>query len=150
MEPKLPPPDPRQILGRDTGLIISKRFHRFWLYKDGKLLKTGPIGTGRRDKGKETPEGLFTIFRQEGAGYSSRLYPSDDPKHPNMPFASFFEGSGIAFHGSDYFNVRFPVGQKPVISLLLDNSHGCVNALKSDARLVHDTLKKGDRVAVLP
>ncbi len=150
--PELPIPDPVEILKRDTGLIISKRFHRFWLFKDGKLLDKGVVGTARYDKGYDTPEGVFEIYRKEGEDYSSREFPSYDPNVPNMAFATFFNKRGIAFHSSLNFR-EFALGNNPedkTLYLKLDNSHGCVNATKGAAELANTTLTFGDRVAVLP
>ncbi len=150
MLPKLPTPNPKEVLGAETGLIISKRFHRFWLFKYGKLLQEGPVGTARYDKGQDTPEGLFTIIRREGASYSSGEFPARDPNEPNMPYASFFHRRGLAFHGSLNFAMKHRANGKDVEYLRLDNSHGCANARRADAELVNRELKIGDRVAVLP
>ncbi len=152
MRQSIPVPDPEQILGADTGLIISKRFHRFWLFKDGKLLRTGPVGTAMTSAGLSTPEGKFNITRQEGEDYSSREFPASDPEKPNMAWASFFESRrGIAFHGSPNFRTfTNPDTKVQKTYLYLDSSHGCVNALKSDADLVQQTLGIGSTVVVLP
>ncbi len=100
--------------------------------------------------GRDTPEGKFDITRQEGENYSSGEFPSSDPNLPNMPWSSFFEAPrGIAIHGSLNFITRKRDG-KDVDFLRLDNSHGCVNVLKDDARLVWETLTIGNKVVVLP
>lgn len=150
MNLSIPDPNPVEVLGTDSGLIMSKRFHRFWLYKDGILLGTGPVGFGRVSKDYDTPEGLMTIYRKEGANYSSGEFPARDPSEPNMAFATFFNTRGIAFHGSLNFR-EFGNEETGVEEYLrVDNSHGCANARRDDAELVHQTLAIGDKVAVLP
>ncbi len=141
----VPDPDPLQVLGENTGLIISKRFHRFWLYKDGKLILEGPVGTADYTQGYDTPEGLYAVYRKEGENYSSREFPSYDPNVPNMAYATFFNNRGIAIHGS--LNIINRAGME---FLRIDSSHGCVNARKSDARIVQETLNYEDKVAILP
>lgn len=152
MRQSIPTPDPMQVLGTDTGLVVSKRFHRFWLFENGELLKTGPVGTAMVSEGLDTPEGGFDITRQEGEGYSSREFPASDPDNPNMEFSSFFEAKrGIAFHAStNYRTFTNPDTNVQSTYLYLDSSHGCVNALKPDADLVRQTLSIGDTVVVLP
>ncbi len=141
----VPEPDPLQVLGDDTGLIISKRFHRFWLYKDGVLILEGPVGTADYTQGYDTPEGLYAVYRKEDETYSSREFPSYDPNIPNMAYATFFNNRGIAFHGS--LNI---INRAGIEFLRIDSSHGCVNARKSDAHIVHETLNYEDKVAILP
>jgi hypothetical protein len=147
---EVPVPHPVEILGSDTGLIMSKRFQRFWLFKDGKLLAVGPVGFGRSSTGYDTPEGLMTIYRQEGEGYSSGEFPAADPSEPNMAFATFFNKRGIAFHGSLNFRIFGNDETGKMEYLRINNSHGCANGRKSDAELVRNTLTIGDKVAVLP
>ncbi|MBL4644703.1 MAG: L,D-transpeptidase family protein [Candidatus Pacebacteria bacterium] len=143
MSQEVPAPDGVKLLGGDRGLVISKSFHRFWLFDKGLVLKTGPTGTARTQDGYDTNVGEFTVTRKEDQNYMSGQYPDTDGE-PNMPWAVFFN-RGIAFHGSKNFH---EIDGK--LFLHLDNSHGCANATYDDALLSNETLKIGDPVVVLP
>lgn len=151
MQQDIPTPIPFDFLPNGTGLIVSKRFHRFWLFKNGQLVgDSGPVGTARTSEvdpetGEPyfTPEGTFKIERQEGAEYMSRQYP-DQTDEPNMPHSSFFF-RGVATHGSKNFHLV-----DGVLFLHLDSSHGCVNVLTEAAQMINQTLAIGDTVVVLP
>ena len=153
MYEKLPTPDPEKVFGSKTGLIISQRFHRFWLFKDGKLLHHGPLGVANKRKGYKTPAGKFTIIREEGPNYMSKEFPSQGGE-PNMPFAVFFTNKGHAVHGSPQAFKQENVPKEKLIMgkeyMMLDRSHGCVNTKVKDAELINKTLKKGDPIVILP
>ncbi|PCI28742.1 hypothetical protein COB52_03285 [Candidatus Kaiserbacteria bacterium] len=143
MSQEVPIPDGKEILGADRGLILSKSFHRFWLFDNGEVIKTGPMGSARTQDGYDTPPGSFSVTRKEGPEYMSGQYPDTDGE-PNMPWAVFFN-RGIAFHGSKNFHEI-----DGNLFLHLDNSHGCANATRDDAQLSNEILQIGDPVVVLP
>lgn len=152
MSQELPMPNWKEVLGSPRGLIISKKFHRFWLFDKGDLVKTYVVGTAR--PGYDTPEGKFRVAWEKGEDYSSQEFPASDPGEPNMPWAVFLDSKnrdgeyrGIAFHGSPQ---RFDTDEEGKLFLLLDVSHGCINATVEDAKLANETLRKGDPIVILP
>ena len=156
MKEKLPIPDPKKVLGADRGLVISKRFHRFWLFDEGKLVLHGPVGTAYEKRGYKTPVGKFRVLRKEGKNYSSKEYPPNSPLEPNMPWAVFFTKKGHAFHGAPGVFGEFNISPEPEknpkwkLFMRLDVSHGCANALTFQAKKVNKTLKPNDPIVVLP
>lgn len=145
-EKSVPPPDNWHELlgGSDTGIVANLRYHRAYLFKDGRLIGTKVISSGARPT-LATPSGVFHIGRQEGPEY---LNFEGDP----MPYSSFFH-NGAAFHGSTNFkDARGRVARtvRDVATVRLDSSHGCINMLESDAQEVHDTYGPGTPVYVMP
>ena len=76
-----------------------------YVYRGDTLIAATTISTGKFEK--PTPDGIFTI-RSKTPFYRSKKYDN-----AAMPFAQFFDPSGIALHAGY-------VGPTP-------NSHGCVH-----------------------
>jgi hypothetical protein len=94
--------------------------------RSGRVLRALHVSTGA--KGSRTPTGTFEILRKSRSSWS-REYKAW------LPFAAYFV-RGVAFHAS----ARVPV--RPA-------SHGCVRVPTSNARWLYQTVRVGDRVAVL-
>ena len=136
------PKDWKKMLGgKKRGVIINKTYHRFWLFDGGnEPILTGPVSTSRHDEinpetGEpyKTPEGLFHALRIEGPDYESRAYPGSDMGH-----AVIFTSGGHGIHRSG--NYAEKDGEK---LMLLDRSHGCVNAEAEAAALINKIFRKG-------
>jgi hypothetical protein len=62
--------------------------------KDGEVRRVLPASTGR--PGKETPAGVFSIYRKRAGWHTSTLYPAPQP---NMYNSMYFNGP-VALHGA--------------------------------------------------
>lgn len=150
-EGAFPLPNPYKLFGKQgTGAVVIPEFHRVLLFKDGLLVRVAekhiPVGTGRTDEDQtyHTPRGFFKVYRTEGKDYSSRKYPPSEGSGPNMGYASFFDPTGVATHGSTNFKIY---NGREVLKL--DSSHGCVNMRPADAKLLQDVLGLGGIILVL-
>jgi L,D-transpeptidase-like protein len=95
-------------------ITVDKSAQRMTVKRDGQLLYTWPVSTGR--SGYATPSGSYTAFRMEAEHYSEEW--DDAP----MPHSIFFTKIGHAIHGSyDTKNIGRPV------------SHGCVRLSPANA-----------------
>jgi lipoprotein-anchoring transpeptidase ErfK/SrfK len=109
--------------GLTDGACVSLSKRRAWLVRDGRVVLSAPITTGR--PGERTPPGTFHVTWKDADHLSSEFH--DAP----MPWSVFFNG-GIAFHTGS----------------LSRQSAGCVHLSDSAARTFFRTLRVGDTVIV--
>jgi hypothetical protein len=103
-------------------ITVDKSAQRMTVKRDGVLLYTWPVSTGRT--GYSTPSGNFTAFRMEAEHYSKEW--DDAP----MPHSIFFTQIGHAIHGSfDTRNLGTPV------------SHGCVRLSPEHAATLYSLVQ---------
>jgi L,D-transpeptidase catalytic domain len=104
-------------------ITVDKSAQRMTVKRDGALLYTWPVSTGRT--GYSTPSGNFTAFRMEAEHYSKEW--DDAP----MPHSIFFTQIGHAIHGSyDTRNIGTPV------------SHGCVRLSPEHAATLYSLVQQ--------
>jgi lipoprotein-anchoring transpeptidase ErfK/SrfK len=109
--------------GLTDGACVSISRKRAWLVRDGRVVLSAPITTGR--PGERTSPGTFHVTWKDADHRSSEF--DDAP----MPWSVFFDG-GIAFHTGS----------------LSRQSAGCVHLSDSAARTFFRTLHVGDTVIV--
>lgn len=120
-------PVPREIKEKKTILVVFLGRQYFGFYREGKLLRWGPVCSGMR--GRETPTGKFKVL------WKAKKYVSHECNAP-MPFAVCFEAKrGLFLHQ------QAMVGRPA--------SHGCVRLLREDARWLFKKLKKGDKIIIV-
>ena len=104
-------------------LKIDKSTQQMTVIRDGAVLHTWPVSTGRA--GYPTPSGSFKAFRMEKDHYSKEW--DDAP----MPHSIFFTKIGHAIHGTD------SVGR-----LGTPASHGCVRLHPANAAVLYSLVKQ--------
>ncbi len=109
--------------GLTDGACVSLSRERAWLVRDGQVVLSAPVMTGR--PGERTSPGTFHVTWKDADHRSSEF--DDAP----MPWSVFFDG-GIAFHTGS----------------LSRQSAGCVHLSDSAARTFFRTLHVGDTVIV--
>lgn len=98
-------------------VLISQRIQGFGLYENGKLIKWGPVSSGKR--ATPTPNGL------NYANYKSKLKISTVNGDWKMPYYfNFMNLFGVGIH--EYSLPGYPA------------SHACVRAYKEDAQFIYD------------
>jgi lipoprotein-anchoring transpeptidase ErfK/SrfK len=119
-------------IGDSLIAVASTQTHHMNLYKDGALLATWPISTGK--PGDNTPNGTYVTIEKGnpvqmvGPGYSI-----------SVPWSVRFTFSG------DYLHDAFwSVGEQGFTNV----SHGCVNLAPADAQLYYQLAVPGDPVTV--
>lgn len=108
-------------------ILISIPGQIAYVYRDGVLIAASTISTGKR--GKDTPEGDFTIL-QKRVHHRSNIY-SNAP----MPFMQRLTWTGIALHA----------GQLPGYPA----SHGCIRFPREFARRLFEITRLGTAVSVV-
>lgn len=105
---------------------------RSWLLQDGKIVN-GPVAAAIGGPGHETPIGhSLRVYRKEQLHTSSEYRQTNGEGAP-MPWATFFEDGGIAFHEG---RTDTPSG-------------GCVRLAKDNAIAWFNHLQIGDQVQVV-
>ncbi len=119
-------PMPKQIDPVDNKtIVVDMGKLAFGAYdQDGKLEHWGPVSTARgycpdMHRSCHTVTGTFSIYRKEGSGCVSKIFPVGRGGAP-MPYCMYFHG-GFALHGS----YEVPG---------YNASHGCVRMFVDDAR----------------
>ena len=102
----------------DIQINVDKAAQTLTVSRDGKVLHTWPVSTGRT--GRFTPAGDFRAFRMEKDHFSKEW--DDAP----MPHSIFFTKAGHAIHGTD-----------SVSKLGSPASHGCVRLSRANAATLY-------------
>ncbi|MBK5192371.1 MAG: L,D-transpeptidase [Flavobacteriaceae bacterium] len=98
-------------------VLIAQRIQGFALYENGKLIKWGPVSSGKRST--PTPNGLHY------ANYKAKLKISTVNGAWEMPYYfNFMNLYGVGIH--EYSLPGYPA------------SHACVRAYKEDAQFIYD------------
>lgn len=106
----------------DLQINVDKTSQTLTVTKDGQVLHTWPVSTGRT--GRFTPAGDFRAFRMEKDHYSREF--DDAP----MPYSIFFTQRGHAIHGS-YETKKLG---RPA-------SGGCVRLAPENAKVLFEMVK---------
>ena len=120
-------------IGRSLIVVASTAKHHMKLYRDGKLLRTWPISTGR--PGDWTPNGTYLTIEKgnpvlmKGPGYSLEV-----------PWSVRFTWSGDYLH-----DAYWSTGEQGFTNV----SHGCVNMAPADAEYYYKMSVPGDPVTVV-
>lgn len=98
-------------------LVVDQPSQVFGVYENGRLVRWGPVSSGRKDK--PTPSGLFHLnWRSPGR------HSTDDEDWYMRWYYNFHNGRGLAFH-------QLELPGRPA-------SHACVRLLERDARWIYD------------
>jgi hypothetical protein len=124
---------PGQYLWRDLPngggpqrVVISLSDQMAYLYRGDELMAATTISTGRDEK--PTPTGIFSVFNK------TPFYRSKKYDNAAMPFAQFFDPSGIALHAGYVGNVP--------------NSHGCVHLPTAFAKKLYGETPVGTPIYI--
>jgi lipoprotein-anchoring transpeptidase ErfK/SrfK len=119
-------------IGRSLIVVASTAAHHLKLFRDGKLIHTWPISTGK--PGDDTPNGTYVTIEKgnpvemKGPGYDLMV-----------PFSVRFTWSGDYMH-----DAYWSVGEQGFTNV----SHGCVNLSPANAETYYNWAVPGDPVTV--
>ena len=119
-------------IGQSLIVTASTRTHHMKLYRDGKLLRSWPISTGR--PGDNTPNGTYLTISKgnpvlmKGPGYALEV-----------PWSVRFTWTGDYLH-----DAYWSVGEQGFTNV----SHGCVNMAPADAEFYYKMAVPGDPVTI--
>lgn len=119
-------------IGGSLIVTASTATHRLHVYRNGRLLYTWPISTGR--PGDDTPDGTYLTIDKgnpvlmTGPGYSLEV-----------PWSVRFTWTGDYLH-----DAYWSVGEQGFTNV----SHGCVNMSPADAQTYYEMENPGDPVTI--
>ena len=121
-------PEPKKPWRRRSGIrvVVSLPQQKAYVFKDGELLDTSPVSTGKR--GHETPVGTFPILQKKVHHRSNRY------NNAPMPYMQRLTWSGIALHAGSV--PGYPA------------SHGCIRFPRSFAKKLYGLTNHGTTVTV--
>ena len=110
----------------EAKVVVDLLQQLFYVYRGDKLVGVATISSGKT--GKETPLGLWKVFRKQVKGFSRKY------DNAPMPYMQMYDEKGIAFHAGK--NPGYPA------------SHGCVRLPLEFAQKVYKLTKIGTEVIV--
>lgn len=133
--PSAAPAQPRKspAAAAPTGerrLVIRLGAQRFSYSEGARVLRSGPVSTGRRGYG--TPAGSYRVQGKQRHKLSS-LYAGSNGRPASMPYAIQFRGNYFIHQG------RLPG---------YPASHGCVRVRGGDAQFLFSRLRPGDPILI--
>lgn len=126
----------------DTYAEVSIAEQRIWIYRNGKLVVTTDVVTGKHSTGEDTSPGVWYIlfkrtpYTLKGSAVGKPDYEID------VKYWAPFTNSGQGFHDASWRN------NWAKTAYLNDGSGGCVNTPPSIMKKVYDNLNTYDPVVV--
>ncbi|MDF2903472.1 MAG: hypothetical protein K0S25_1110 [Bacillus sp. (in: firmicutes)] len=126
----------------DTYVEVSIAEQHIWIYKNGQLVGTTNVVTGRHNTNEDTPPGLWYIMYKE----SPSTLEGSEVGNPNysvkVDYWAPFTNSGCGFHDASW--------RKNWASnaYLTQGSGGCVNTPPSVMKTVYDNLSQYEPVVI--
>lgn len=136
-------PLPAKYAKYEQFIVIDKSTNVLSFYEKGKLVKSFPVGTGR--KKSYTPEGLFTIIEKiKNRPYYKEHIKGGDPKNP---LGDRWLGLKVTIGGkvSYAYGIHGTNNEKSIGKYV---SAGCIRMHNKDVRWLYDRIKTGTRVLI--
>lgn len=139
-------------------IIIRKGMHKLLLYKDGSLINTFPVGTGKNpaDKAKEgdmaTPEGHYRLSNIYNSKDWIYTHPINKTKHKHVYgpwFLSVDTSSEGSFSGGNWVGIGIH-GTNNDESIGGDVSSGCIRLFNKDITSLKELLDDVKDVTSIP
>ncbi len=120
-------------------IIVDRTKQKLFAYDEDVLVMEANISSGKELT--PTPRGEFKIFRKTPSRYMQGPLPYLVDKQiydlPGVPWTLYFTAGGAAIHGT-YWHENFGT----------QYSHGCVNLLPAEAKLLYRWAELGTKVVV--
>jgi lipoprotein-anchoring transpeptidase ErfK/SrfK len=127
----------------DTYAEVSIAQQRIWIYKNGKLVTTTHVVTGKHSTGHNTHKGLwYILYKRQNYTLTGRELGGKPSYTEKVNYWAPFTNDGQGFHdapwrsnwsGNAYLNA---------------GSHGCINTPPSAMKAVYDNLSTYDPVVI--
>ncbi|MCP8969302.1 L,D-transpeptidase family protein [Ectobacillus ponti] len=121
---------------------VSIAEQRAWFYKNGQLVFTTNVVTGRHNTGEDTPTGVWYVMYKE----SPSILEGSSVGHPNysvkVNFWAPFTNSGCGFHDASWRT------NWASTAYLTQGSAGCVNTPPGVMQTVYQNLSQNEPVVI--
>ncbi|WP_423801237.1 L,D-transpeptidase family protein [Neobacillus sp. SAB-20_R2A] len=122
---------------------VSLAEQRIWIYKDGKLVITTNVVTGKHSTGHDTSTGVwYVLYKRSPSILTGRELGGKPSYQVQVNYWAPFTNDGQGFHDASW--------RKNWASnaYLNDGSHGCVNTQPDDMKIVYENLSTYEPVVI--
>jgi lipoprotein-anchoring transpeptidase ErfK/SrfK len=127
----------------DTYAEVSIAQQRIWIYKNGKLVVTTKVVTGKHSTGHNTHKGLwYILYKRTDYTLTGRELGGKPSYTEKVKYWAPFTNDGQGFHDAPW---RSNWGGNAYLNA---GSHGCINTPPSVMKAVYDNLSTYDPVVI--
>ncbi|MCM2535859.1 L,D-transpeptidase/peptidoglycan binding protein [Neobacillus pocheonensis] len=126
----------------DTYAEVSIQEQRIWIYKNGQLVVTTPVVTGRHDVNEDTPTGVWYIMYKQSPSVLKGSEVGNQNYSVKVSYWAPFTNSGCGFHDASW---RTNWASNAYLN---QGSGGCVNTPPSVMKTVYDNLTQNEPVVI--
>lgn len=126
----------------DTYAEVSIQEQRIWIYKNGQLVVTTPVVTGRHDVNEDTPSGVWYIMYKQSPSTLKGSEVGNLNYSVKVAYWAPFTNSGCGFHDASWRT------NWASTAYLTQGSGGCVNTPPSVMKAVYDNLSQNEPVVI--
>jgi len=121
---------------------VSIAEQKIWIYKNGKLVITTDVVTGRHDTNEDTPKGLWYVMYKESPSTLEGSEAGNAHYSGKVDYWAPFTLSGCGFHDASWRR------NWKKDAYLTQGSGGCVNTPPSVMKTVYDNLEQNEPVII--
>lgn len=121
---------------------VSIREQRIWIYKNGQLVVTTPVVTGRHDVHQDTPTGVWYVMYKQSPSTLKGSEAGSAHYSVKVSYWAQFTDGGVGFHDASWRK------NWANSAYLTDGSGGCVNTPPGIMKSVYDNLTQNEPVVV--
>lgn len=126
----------------DTYAEVSIAQQQIWLYRNGKLVVTTNVVTGRHDTGEDTSQGVWYILYKRSPSTLVGSETGNPHYSVKVQYWAPFTNSGQGFHDASWRK------NWSSTAYLTDGSGGCVNTPPSIMQTVYNNLSEYEPVII--
>ncbi|WP_160725473.1 L,D-transpeptidase family protein [Bacillus sp. USDA818B3_A] len=127
----------------DTYAEVSIAQQRIWIYKNGKLVITTNVVTGKHSTGNDTSKGVwYILYKRSPSTLTGRELGGKPSYSVKVNYWAPFTNDGQGFHDASWR------GNWSSTAYLNDGSHGCVNTKPNDMKIVYENLSTYEPVVI--
>lgn len=126
----------------DTYAEVSISEQRIWIYKNGQMVLTTNVVTGRHDAGEDTPKGVWYIMYKQSPSTLTGSEVGNPHYSVKVAYWAPFTNSGCGFHDASWRTNWAPN------AYLSAGSGGCVNTPPNVMKSVYDNLTQNEPVVI--
>ncbi|SFG11531.1 Putative peptidoglycan binding domain-containing protein [Sporolactobacillus nakayamae] len=121
---------------------VSIAEQKIWIYKNGKLVISTDVVTGRHDTNEDTPKGLWYVMYKESPSTLEGSEAGNAHYSVKVDYWAPFTMSGCGFHDASWRR------NWKKDAYLTQGSGGCVNTPPSVMKTVYDNLEQNEPVVI--
>ncbi|WP_251553945.1 L,D-transpeptidase family protein [Neobacillus muris] len=127
----------------DTYAEVSLSEQRIWIYKNGQLVVTSNVVTGKHSTGNDTSKGVwYILYKRSPSTLTGRELGGQPSYEVKVDYWAPFTNDGQGFHDASWRK------NWSSNAYLTDGSHGCVNTPPSVMKTVYENLSTYEPVVI--